>query len=240
MLSNGKETHTYLHTAVTEINGSTIKTMLDNGCDATMATKSCIQKLGLSPKHDNQTLKRTTLNGQSEIKSKSVTINVKGVNIKAFVLESNLNLEPQVINLNEVWPSLDKQLAKEIKQNVTGGQIDIIIGLDELYGKITNTTIIQHPYRRLILMKTIFGFSLGGSTQEKENPEHTNDICALMSKFEATYEKDEPTVQLYEVSEPNQQPEVKIQKNMDNMFHQEAENLEDGALDKSEDEEYAE
>ena len=179
------------------------------------------------------------MNGQSEITSKFVTINVKSVNMKAFMLESNLNLEPQAVNLNEVWPSLDKKLAKEIKRNLTGGQIDIMIGLHELYGKITDTTIIQHPYRRLILIKNIFCFSLGGSTLEKENPGHANDICALMSKFEATYEKDEPTLQL-EVSEPNQQPEVKIQKSMDNMFHQEGENLEDGVQEKSENEDYAE
>ena len=44
--------------------------------------------------------------------SKSVTVNVKDVIIKAFVLKSNSSLEPQAINRNEVWPSLDKQLAK--------------------------------------------------------------------------------------------------------------------------------
>ena len=60
-----------------------------------------------------------------------------------------------------------------------------------------------------------------------------------MSKFDVTYEKIEPTLQL-EVSEPNQQSEMKIQKSMDEMFHQEAENLENGGQEKSEDEEYAE
>ena len=133
MLSNGQETHTYLHTAVTKIGSSPIKIVLDNGCDATMVTKSCIQKLGLSPKCDNQILKIISVNGQSEITSRSVTININGVNIKAFVLESNLNLEPQAINLNLIWLSFDKEVAKGIKRNLTGGQIDVIIGLDELY-----------------------------------------------------------------------------------------------------------
>ena len=135
------------------------------------------------------------------------------------MLESNLNLEPLAINQNAVGPSLDKELAKEIERYLTGGQIDVIIGLDELYGKITDSTIIQHPHRRLILMKTIFGFSLGGSSLEKDNTEYTTDICGLMSKFEVTYEKMEPRLQL-EVSEPNQLSEMKIQKSMDNMFHQ--------------------
>ena len=189
MLSYGQQSHIYMHTAVTKIDSNQIKIVLDNGSDATMATKSCIEKLGLSPKCDNQTLKITTVNGQSEITSRSVNININGVNIKAFVLESNLNLEPQAIDLNVVWPSLDKELAKEIKRNLTGCQIDVIIGLDELYSKIEDSTIIQHPHRRLILMKTIFGFSLGGSSLETENTEYTNDICGLMSKFKVTYEK---------------------------------------------------
>ena len=103
-----------------------------------MVTKSFIEELGLSPKCDNQNLKITTVNGQSEITSRSVTVNINDVSIKAFVLETNLNLEPQAINLNVVWPSLDKELAKEIKRNLTGGQIDIVIGLDELYGKKTD------------------------------------------------------------------------------------------------------
>ena len=189
MLSNGQKPHTYLHTALTKIGNKQVKIVLDNGCDATLVTKSFVEKLGLSPKNDNQNLKITTVNGQSEITSRSVTVNINGASIKAFVLESNINLEPQVIDLKVVWPSLDKELAKEVKRNLTGGQIDVIIGLDELYGKITDGTITQHPHRRLILMKTIFGYSLGGSSLEKENTDHITDICGLMSKFDVSYEK---------------------------------------------------
>ena len=239
MLSNGQKTHTYLHTALTKIGSKQVKIVIDNGCDATLVTKSFVEKLGLSPKNDNQNLKITTINGQSEITSRSVTININDVSIKAFVLESNIHLEPQPIDLKVMWPSLDKELAKEVKRNLTGGHIDVIIGLDELYGKITDGSIIQHPHRRLILMKTIFGYSLGGSSLEKENTEYINDICGLMSKFDVTYEKSEPTLQL-EIIEPHQQSEMKIQQNMDEIFHQETENLDNGDQAKSEDEEYAE
>ena len=65
-----------------------------------------------------------------------------------------------------MWPTLDKQLAKEIKNNIVKGRIDIIVGLDQLYGKISNTNTIKHPYKRLALLSTIFGYSLGGSTEE--------------------------------------------------------------------------
>ena len=50
MLASGKETHTYLDTTVTKIGSSPFKIVLGNGCDATMVTTSCIQKLVLSPK----------------------------------------------------------------------------------------------------------------------------------------------------------------------------------------------
>ena len=43
-----------------------------------------------------------------------------------------------------------------------------------------------------------------------------------------------------EIIESNQQSEMKIQQNMDEMFQQEIENLENGGQEKSEDEEYAE
>ena len=142
MLSNGQQSHTYFHTVVTKIGSRQIKIVLDNGCDTTLVTKSFVEKLGLTPKCDNQNLKITTVNGQSEITSRSVTVNINDVSIKAFVLESNINLEPQAIDLKVVWPSLDKELAKEVKRNLIGGQIDAIIGLDELYGKITNGTAL--------------------------------------------------------------------------------------------------
>ena len=60
-----------------------------------------------------------------------------------------------------------------------------------------------------------------------------------MSKFDVSYEKSKPTLQL-EIIEPHQQSEMKIQRNMDEMFQQEIENLENGVQEKSEDEEYAE
>ena len=47
-----------------------------------------------------------------KVRSHLDTVNINGVSIKAFVLESNLNLEPQVINLYIVWPSLDKKMRK--------------------------------------------------------------------------------------------------------------------------------
>ena len=95
-----------------------------------MVTKSLIRKLNMTPKTDDKVLRITTMTGESEITSKSVTINFKDVAIKAYVLESNLSLRPQNINIKQVWPSLDKKLANEVKRNIVSGQIDVIVGLD--------------------------------------------------------------------------------------------------------------
>ena len=50
MLANEQNhSHTILHTALTNINGITIKIVFDNGCDATMVTKSLLRILGITP-----------------------------------------------------------------------------------------------------------------------------------------------------------------------------------------------
>ena len=80
MLSHEENhSHTLLHTAVTNINGIPIKIVIDSGCDATMVTKSLIRKLNITPKTDDKVLRITTMTGESEITSKSVTINFKDV-----------------------------------------------------------------------------------------------------------------------------------------------------------------
>ena len=42
------------------------------------------------------------------------------------------------INVGILWPTLDKKLAKEAKNNIVKGRVDIIVGIDQLYGKISN------------------------------------------------------------------------------------------------------
>lgn len=114
-----------------------------------------------------------------------------------------------------MWLAHDRQLAIQVKQNRIGGQIAVIIGLDELYGKKRSTKNIQDPTQRLIHMNTIFWFSLGGSVEGKENSGHNNDISTLMAKLEATYEINKPAVQFVESSDSNVLPELEIQNNMD-------------------------
>ena len=62
---------------------------------------------------------------------------------------------------------LDQKLAKAVKENIINGRIDVIIGVDQLYGRISYTNTTPHPDRRLAIISTIFGPSLGGSTAKK-------------------------------------------------------------------------
>ena len=127
---------TMLHTASTTINSKEIKIIIDTGSDATVVTKNCVDKLKLTPKKSTRILNIKTLTGKKQTSSSSVEIEVKdNVKVQAFVLDSNLMLEPAKINLAKWWPALDKNLAREVKKNVIGGKIDIVIGVDQLYGK---------------------------------------------------------------------------------------------------------
>lgn len=64
--------------------------------------------------------------------------------IKAFVLDDDYKLEPNKINLAKSWPAINDELAKEVQLNMLSGQIDLIIGVDQLYNKISNSNIITH------------------------------------------------------------------------------------------------
>ena len=50
------------------------------------------------------------------------------------------------------------------------GKIDVVIGIDQLYTKVSSAKTISHPIKGLVLLDSIFGWSLGGSTLKKEEP----------------------------------------------------------------------
>ena len=122
-------------------------------------------------------------------------------------------------------------LAKEVKENFATGGIDMIIGLDHLYGKISNTRHILHPDKRLALVHTHFGYSIGGSITSRHDS--SNDQEAIQILTSAFKIEKEPTKQ--------QDAEREIQENMANLFETEADK---GPVDaendpKTEDEKYA-
>ena len=128
--------------------------------------------------------------------------------IKAFALDKNYNLESQKVDLTKLCSTLNKHLTKEVKENICSGNLDLIVGLDDLYGRISNTNYILHPQRGLALMHAVFGYSIGGTTQLKNNfHENTDIIRVLTSTFEAKYQD--------ELTKPKS-VEREIQENMAN------------------------
>ena len=73
------------------------------------------------------------MTGTKQVTSSKVKIPFHdGVYLDAYVLDSNLVLDSDKnINVGSLWPTLDKQLAKEVKNNIVKGRIDIIVGLDQ-------------------------------------------------------------------------------------------------------------
>ena len=90
------------------------------------------------------------------------------------------------------------------------GGIDIVVGMDQLYQKIPNTNIIKHPNISLILLNTIWGYSLGGAVEDKNGAEKL-DKTLLLANF-TTNTSTEPTFT---------EMEATIQQNMEQLFQNE-------------------
>merc|ERR1712015_130781 len=108
--------------------------MFDHGSDASVTTKNCYEKLKLVPQPTNRALNISTMTGKTSTTSQTVEIKLtKEVSIKTFALDTNIKLDKQKIDVRKLWPSLDGQLAKEVKRNITSRYIDVIVGMDQLY-----------------------------------------------------------------------------------------------------------
>ena len=112
----------------------------------------------------------------------------------------------------KLWPTLDDTLDKEVKDNLATGGIAMIIGLDHLYGRVSNTRYIFHPDKRLPLVHTNFEYSIGGSIASRHDS--SNDQEAIQILTSAFKIEKEPTKQ--------QDAEREIQENMANLFETEA------------------
>ena len=77
---------------------------------------------------------------------------------------------------------------------------------------LKNTKTITHPERRLALMSTIFGYSIGGSTQKKlEFTEEPRNLTMMASTFDST---NEPTI----ITEGGNVTEKETQRLMNLLF----------------------
>ena len=86
------------------------------------------------------------MNGHKSSSSKYVEVRLSDdIKIKTFALAQDYVINQQKIDLLKLWPTLDETLGKEFKEDFAAGGIDMIIRLDHLYGKISNTRHILHP-----------------------------------------------------------------------------------------------
>ena len=172
------------------------------------------------------------MNGHKSSSSKYVEVRLSDdIKIKTFALPQDYVINQEKIDLLKLWPTLDDTLAKEVKENLATGGIDMIIGLDHLYGKISNTRHILHPEKRLALMHTHFGYSIGGNIASRHDSSNQQEAIQILTSAFQT--EKEPTKQL--------DAEREIQENIANLFETEADK---GPADaendpKTEDEKYA-
>ena len=76
------------------------------------------------------------MNGHKSSSSKYVEVRLSDdIKIKTFALPQDYVINQEKIDLLKLWPTLDDTLAKEVKENLATGGIDMIIGLDHLYGR---------------------------------------------------------------------------------------------------------
>ena len=141
-----------LHTASTIVGDKEVKIIIDQGSDATIITKRCVEKLGLVPKDSTKILNIKTLTGKKQASSRSVNVKFNNTEVHAYVIDSDLTLEKRKVNLSKIWPTLETNLAKNIRKNIIDGRIDMVIGVDQIYSKISNTKTIPHPEKGLALL----------------------------------------------------------------------------------------
>ena len=138
----------------------------------------------------------------------------KNIQLDLHVVNANLTLSKHDLNLDRIWPNLDRNLKNEVKRNIFGGPIDIIIGIDLLYTKVLRKKSYSHVTRGLIIKDTIFGSAIGGSTDFREKllaePIVLNCFATSIEKIST-----EPTI----IDENNcSQDEEDIQKNISKML----------------------
>ena len=122
------------------------------------------------------------MNGHQSSSSKYVEVRLSDdIKIKTFALAQDYVINQQKIDLLTLWPTLDETLAKEVKENFATGRIDMIIGLDHLYGKISNTRHILHPDKQLALVHTHFGYSIGRSIASRHDSSNDQEAIQILT-----------------------------------------------------------
>ena len=71
--------------------------------------------------------------------------------------------------MSKAWQSFEVKLKTEIETNMVPGKIDIITGIDHLYSKAKYKSAFNHPNLGLQIANTVFGHTLGGILDARED-----------------------------------------------------------------------
>lgn len=218
--------------------------MIDHGSDNTIITKNCAERLNLKPLTTKNSFNIQTVTGERKQHSTKTKLPItEEIELDLYVIESNLCLDKEHIDLDKIWPTLDEEIKKEVKENMADGAVDIVIGVDQLYRKIDKGNTIRHPIKGLSLIKTCLGWSIGGSVLNKVEPLQTipeaniTPSVSLLSTGNVSSQTNdtEPTL----IEEDEHSSEREILEDMRKLFETElAEDEKD--QNKTEDERYAE
>ena len=162
------------HTLKIKCGKTDINTVLDNASDRTVCTMECYKKL---PTHKilyngtetHKKVKVRTMGGLSSVSVFKIVIalNTKSneiIKLKVHVLNSVTmprHLKPESFNVQSAWPTLDKQIVKEIEQNQIS-KAELIIGMDNYYKIVTGKMII-HSDENYAAIHTKYGWSIGAT-----------------------------------------------------------------------------
>ena len=167
---------TLLHTCVGSVKGKDTKFLIDPGSDTTIVTEKFVNEMNLERSTSRQIITVQTLNGKSTTTSVTASIPImSGLIMEAFIVKSLITLNETKISLKKVWPGLEKNLYIDAKKNMTHEKLDILVGMDNLYTKLSHAKIVSHPTLGLVLKNTAFGWSLIGSLSPKLDFDYFKD-----------------------------------------------------------------
>ena len=167
--SNQYKTLAHMNTVRVKIKGTYVNVLLDQGSTHTTISKSLQDKLKI-PSRGRTILELETLAVSTKYPSEQFSLIVptrKGsVKIKGYVMKENMaNIEQtRDIDFDTMWPALDENIKADLLLNNFTGQVDIIIGQDNLW-RLVLDKIIVHPSEDFGIIKTKMGWSMGGAVR---------------------------------------------------------------------------
>ena len=152
----------------TKIKGHIINLLLDPGSTHTIMTSNLQEKLKLKNKGSTYLRLEAVAGCSADCPSEKFTLGVPTregvVEITGYKINKPLTEVEgkETIDLNKMWPSLDKKIKEETSNNRFEGQVDIIIGQDNFWSLVSDE-IVKHPSEKFGFIKTKLGWTMSGS-----------------------------------------------------------------------------